>query len=245
MACASDEILVVTVATPSYRHLLPLMRSGLRRNLRPQQKLTVIRVSDAEGFAAKLNLDKHLPRRRIVFMDADTLLLREFDLSRWTGDWLAVPDPSTYLPHTFPQEDCESLGLDKNAYWNSGFFACDLRRKEHRDVFKAARASLAEKQAGKITTVDWTDQIHFSRATQMLGTPITFLPFANNFYPHCVTHGARESYPRNIVLAHAAGFPIEQKKEAMAAMRLIFGADYLPMADQALRQIHKQQHDWR
>ncbi len=227
----------VTVVTPAYRHLEAKAIRAFKQH--SGLEVQVLRTNDKAGFENKIKLDRLCGRRPIVFFDVDTRVLRALDLSRWRGDWLAVHDPAVFIPHTFPHDDCESHKMDKASYWNSGFFACDLRRAEHREVFRRARRHRDYVEYGRLEKpVDWTDQFYLNLAAQEIGLPVTLLPFAFNMYVHAVKHGGREAFPRHVVVAHAAGFPLAEKATALDAMEVIFGGEVTAMQPQALLQNH-------
>lgn len=220
----------VTIVTPSYKHLYAESAKRFRKNT--GLPVHAIRVADSRGFAAKLELDRLAPRGPIVFFDVDAWVIQPTDFSKLTGGWFAVNDPAVYLRGAFPKDDCETYGIPKGFYFNSGIMVIDTSDKKHRAVFKKARML---KASGRYSPVDWTDQFWLNLAAYQLQTPIIHLPFAFNTYPMAVKHGGLPFFPRRVQVVHAAGFQLPQKAEALRSMEVVFGGRVLAMENEALQ----------
>jgi hypothetical protein len=196
-------------------------------------------VKSEPCFERKLHLDLLCPKDRLVFFDSDYYLLRRLRVSGPSSSFIAVHDPSVWNPHAFPHTDCERFGLDKRRYFNTGFFVCDLRVELHRRVFQLARQMYAEcTEMKREKPVDWTDQFFLNAAVQQLGVPVTFLPFAFNFYKKAVDWGSFPYIPREIVGLHGAGIPVGQKFQALRAQATVFGEECSEMSEEAIRFHH-------
>lgn len=221
----SHEMIAVTVVTPSYKHLE-------KECVRRIKKFTglpvkVIRCSDKHGFMAKLELDKKCGSRRILFVDVDYYFLRPFNPLPWDSKcWFAVHDSAAFNPYAFPHKDCVQQGMNKAQYFNSGMFVCDLRLKEHRNVFVEARRL---KKLKRLNPVDVTDQFYLNKAVQGLRTNLSLLPTKFNFYLKAASWGQLPYIPRDIVGIHAAGEPLKYKASALRHQCKVFGQELLPM----------------
>lgn len=216
-------MLAVTVVTPSYRHLEKEAVKRFKKNSGLPVK--VIRVKDKDGFMAKLELDRHCGRERIVFFDVDYWLLRPVDFSKWDAcSWMAVNDSATLNPWAFPHTDCEAFGMDKLRYFNSGMFMANFNLQDHRKVFQLARRLHSQVGSGKIKTPkDKTDQIYLNLAAQRLNISTSLLPAGFNFYLKSVVWGQLPFIPRNIIGLHAAGEPLKSKLSSLKAQAKVFG----------------------
>ncbi len=214
----------VTVISPKYEYLA----AEAVNRFRAKTKLDVIVVysNQEPSFAAKLNLDLLVAPNPIVFFDADFWMLRPYSfIPLATSErFCAVPDPGAFTPLTFPYDDCEREGWDKEAYFNSGLFACDLRRPEIRTVFAEARQHLADCHRGLARRpADWTDQYFLNWAVRRHPGLFQPLPFALNFYKHAVDSGYASHIPRDIIGLHAAGIRADHKLHALRQQAPVFG----------------------
>lgn len=203
----------VTIISPSYESV---GREAVRRMKKfSGLQVKVIECSDEEGFETKLNLDMIMDRGKFVFFDSDYWLLRELPLDSWDGSaWLAVNDPGVFAPYAFPFSDCKREGMDREKYWNSGFFCCDTRRPEHRAVFQEARALRKRVLNGTAKKPDdFGDQYYLNMACQKLAVPMVLLPFVFNFYRHMISGGCFPFIPAEVIGLHAAGVPVKAKKQ--------------------------------
>lgn len=223
----------ITVVTPSYRHLekdavrLFKKHSGL--------PVKVIRAKDKDGFMAKLDLDKHLHGQKIVFFDVDFWLIRKVNFEAWDFRyWCAVHDSAVFNPHAFPNTDCGLFKMDKLRYFNSGFFTCDLSRKDHRAVFQKARKIAAAVQSKRMPRpVDVTDQFYINKAIQDLNVGINLLPLKFNYYHLASAWGQIPYIPRDIIGLHAAGEKRENKLHALQIQSEVFGRELLRVCAEA------------
>lgn len=222
-------MIAVTVVTPSYKHLeKEAVKRFKRHSGLPVQ---VIRVKDAEGFTAKLELDRYCGKQRVVFFDVDFWLIRPVKFEKWdVPHWYAVHDSAVFNPHAFPSTDCGLYKLDKLRYFNSGFFICDLRNSMHRKVFQRARQIHTKVQRKKFPKpVDVTDQFYLNYAVQELGISLSLLPTKFNFYKWAVDAGQLQWIPRDIIGLHAAGEKIENKLIALQQQEAVFGKSVAPV----------------
>lgn len=229
------EVIGVTITSPKYRHLTD---EAVRR-FRKHSGLDVIVLWSEEepAFAAKLNLDLLVAPMPIVFFDVDLWLLRPFDFKALAkaGRFCAVPDPGAWNPLAFPHIDSKRNGWNKESYFNSGLFACDLARPEIRRVFADARRRFEECHANTAPApVDWTDQFFLNWAIQQQPGLLKRLPFALNFYKKAVDWGSYPHIPREIVGLHAAGIPLEDKLENLRRQAAVFGEPIGPMHREAI-----------
>ena len=211
-------MIAVTVVTPSYRHLE-------KECVRRIKKFTglpvkVIRCADKNGFMAKLNLDKHCGRRRILFVDVDFWWLRECNVRAWCPNtWMAVHDSAVFNPHAFPHTDCAKFGMDKMRYFNSGMFTVNFSLPDHRKVFQLARQL---KQKKRIKPVDKTDQFYLNLAAQRLNVAMSLVPTKFNLYLKAAQWGQLQFIPRDIIGLHAAGEPLKRKMKALKEQAKVF-----------------------
>jgi hypothetical protein len=226
-------MIAVTVVTPSYKHLeKEAVKRFKRHSGLPVQ---VIRVKDAEGFTAKLELDRYCGKQRVVFFDIDFFLLRPVKFDEWdVPHWYAVHDSAVFNPHAFPNTDCALYKLDKLRYFNSGFFICDLRNPLHRKVFQRARQIHAKVQRKKFPKpVDVTDQFYLNYAAQELGVGLNLVPLKFNYYHKASAWGQVPYIPRDIIGLHAAGYKREDKLQALQVQEQVFKQDNLIVCAEA------------
>lgn len=228
-------MIAVTVISPKYRKV---GREAVKR-FKKFTGLTpvVIPSKDGpEGFFTKLNLDRLLPKKRIVFFDSDYWLLSQLSLDEMDGNcFYGVHDPAVFNPFAFPHTDCQDFDMPKLEYFNTGFFVCDLSRPNHRAVFQRARKLKAQVDRGKLKTpTDKTDQFYLNLARLQEKVGLSRLPNSYNFYLKSATWGQQAWIPRNIVGLHGAGIPAEDKYEMLLAQAKTFGYDFYPMHAEAL-----------
>lgn len=223
-----------TLVTPSYRHLEKEAVKRFKSNT--GLPVTVLRATDKEGFFAKLELDRRLPRTRVVFFDVDAWVVQPTDFSKLSPEaWYAVNDPAVFLKGAFPKDDCENFNIPKGFYFNTGLVIMDLNNALHRKVFQKARALRKKVLRGTHPKpVDWTDQYYLNLAALEVQVPIHHIPFGFNTYPMAVKHGGVPFFPRRVQVVHAAGFELRHKLKALKAMELVFGGRVLPMESEAL-----------
>lgn len=230
----------VTIVSPSYRRLA---REAIRRFERfTGMEVKVIECADKDGFKMKLELDKHCGRRSVVFFDADLWFLRPWEPLPMLGTatWMACHDSAVWNPGSFCYKDCHENGLDRFHYVNSGLFLCDLRRQEHRDVFKSARASF---RSPKTVTADTTDQFHLNRAILKHAVPVAFLPPRFAFYSLAVVWGQYPAIPRELVGIHAAGVALKHKWDTLRAEASVFSRPHDHMCPDAINWFFTQSHE--
>lgn len=225
----------VTIVTPGYE---ALAEEAIRRFKAATDCEAVLRIEvpEGQGFNAKLHLDELCPARPIVFFDADLWMLREFDvglLMPQNDEWIAVHDPAVWDLDSWPARDCAAQEMEPGAYINTGLFGCDLSKHFAREVFASARV-LASAQ----TMIDPTDQGLINLALQRLQVSVTMLPSVFNFYPLSVAWGTFPFTPRGVVGVHAAGFPMQDKLEALKAFALTLGGEHQPMKPGAMAVHH-------
>lgn len=218
------EAIAVTITSPRYQHLTD---EAVRRFQKHSGLDVVVLWSGQEpAFAAKLNLDLLVAPVPIVFFDVDLWLLRPFDFRSLakSGRFCAVPDPGAWNPLAFPHTDCESNDWNKETYFNSGLFACDLSKPEIRRVFEDARRKLdACHHKTAPAPADWTDQFFLNWGLQQQPALFKRLPFALNFYKRAVDWGSYPHIPREIIGLHAAGVPVEEKLAKLRRESEVFG----------------------
>jgi len=229
--------IAVTLVSPSYKKLACEAVKRFRRHSGLEVKEIVVKKEPC--FDAKLSLDLLCKRDRVVFFDSDYYLLRRLRISGPSSSILAVHDPSVWNPHAFPHTDCERFGMDKRRYFNTGFFVCDLRLDSHREMFRLARKVYGEcVEMKREKPVDWTDQFFLNFSVQQLGIPVTFLPFAFNFYKKAVDWGSFPYIPREIVGLHGAGVPVGMKFQVLREQACVFGEECAEMSDEAVKFHH-------
>ena len=211
----------VTIVSPLYAHLAPEAVTRFQKH----SGLEAVAVHTREDvFTAKLHIDQHFGRP-IVFFDVDLWLLRPFDFSTLSEyRWNAVPDPCAAKSNNFVGRDIAAQKWDQGSYFNSGLFACDLRRREIRQVFEDARRRLADTIAdNSIAPEDTTDQFYLNWAVQQQPGLFNPLPLNLNFFRYAIIHGAASGWPSDIVGLHAAGVPLNKKLETLTREALVFG----------------------
>lgn len=236
----------VTVVTPAYKHLEKDAVARFKKHTGLPVK--VIRCKDADGFMAKLELDKSLPRTRVVFFDVDLWLLRPMDpLRNWSPyTWMAVMDNAVFNPHAFPHTDCASHKMNKRRYFNSGLFGINLALPHHRKVFQEARKLHRLVFSKKMKApVDVTDQFYINKAVQILNIGQAMMPEKFNFYMKSVDWGQSPCIPREIVGLHAAGEPLKRKLEALREQARVFERPTGPMLAEAAFNNHSMIYDQR
>lgn len=232
----------ITIVTPEYEALGREAVARWKQHTGLQAKV-VRRKRD--GFLWKLRLDE-IYDGPCCFFDADWWLLREWRPEASGVLWQAVHDSMVWSDHTFAGADSERFGLDRTRYFNSGLFICDLGTKEHREVFALARETWAENQRSKLVKMkDWTDQFHLNWAIQHLGTPMSMLPTALNYFHFALQEGGLPHAPREIVGLHGAGIQLKDKMRDMKAQARVFGAPMVPMLPRAVAFQHELQFHLR
>lgn len=228
-------MIAVTVVSPKYRKVA---KEAIRRfkkfsGITP----TVIHAKDGEdGFFKKLALDKLLPRKPVVFFDADWWLLCQQSFERMTGDcFYGVHDSATFNPAAFPHTDCETFSMPKLEYFNTGFFVCDFSNQKHRQVFQVARRLKVKVDKGTMPKpVDKTDQFYINLARLQVGVGLNRLPANFNLYLLGAVWGQQAWIPRNIVGLHGAGIPAESKFEQLSLQAQVFSYEFCPMHPEAM-----------
>jgi hypothetical protein len=230
----------VTIISPSYRKVGNEAVKRFKKFTGLDVK--VIRCSDKEGFDTKLQLDKLCPKQKIIFFDADWMLLRKTDILGLSnaGLWLGVGDPTIHHPDCFPHKDCRDNGLDQHRYINTGFFVCDLSRDDHRQVFIKARRSRKAYLEGKQASHDHTDQFHINKALD--GVAMTLLPLSFNFFTFAAREGCCQ-IPREVIGLHGAGYQASEKWEELQAELKVFGKTFYPMHEGAIRKAYAMSHE--
>lgn len=205
----------------------------------------VIRCRDSSAFEAKLNLDNLTQRGPVVFFDADLWIIRPWEVT-FGPDFGAVHDPMVFhgCETAFPARDCETLGLDKHRYVNSGLMVMDFSQRAHRQVFQHARRSWKRLQAGRTKAIDTTDQAHINVGIQKVNPPQAMLPTVLNTYLRAVEWGVLPFIPRGIVGLHAAGIKRGKLSHLTMAEKL-FSGDCHPMQQEAVNFQHGKTFDWR
>lgn len=226
-------MIAVTVVTPSYRHLEKEAVKRIKKFTGLPVK--VIRCADKDGFFKKLELDRECGRQRILFFDVDFWMLRECNFETWCPNtWLAVNDSACFNPHAFPHTDCESFGMNKLQYFNSGFFLCNLALKEHRKVFQVARMLRSRVVRGSLKQpTDVTDQFYLNKAAQDANVSMHLVPLKFNFYLRSSQWGQVPYIPRDIIGLHAAGFPLAEKKRALEVQAEVFTNEVMRVCPEA------------
>lgn len=243
-----QEIMGVTVCTPSYRHL---EKEAVRR-FKKQSGLPVHvirRRRDSDGFQAKLELDKEAGRRAVIFFDLDWWALKPIEFPEWDGrTMMAVHDPAVFHPDSFCHKDCMEgeHRLEQMRYLNTGFMALDFRRPEMRRVFQEARAAAKAVAAGKRSRpADHTDQYYINLGALKVGVPVQQLPLAYNYYDKAAVWGFVPHRPRLVVGLHAAGVPVADKLATLRAQETIFGQAHAPVRPETLLYQHTMCHELR
>lgn len=243
-----SNLIGVTVCTPGYKHL---EKESVRRFKKHSglQVQVIRRKSDAEGFRAKLQLDREVGNKRCVFFDLDWWAIDSLDFTEWDGrELMAVHDPAVFHPESFCYKDCHMDGavLDSLRYWNSGFFAIDFRRPEMRKVFQEARKAERAVLTGKAAApADHTDQFYLNLGAIKVGVPVRYLPAAFNYYDKAAQWGFIPHRPRFVTGLHAAGEPLANKLKALRAQEMIWGREHAPVRSEALLYHHMMNHEAR
>lgn len=226
-----DSPVAVMVVSPSHRKLAREATKRVKKflGLDVQQ----IPCSNKDGFKTKLEIDKHVGRRPVLVMDADLWFVRPWKAEEVMGTamWLGCHESAVWNPASFCYKDCHENGLDRFRYINTGLFVCDLRRQEHREVFKWARNSF---RSVRTKTHDSTDQYHLNRALLRANAPISFLHPKYAFYTLSTVWGQYPFIPREIVGVHAAGVPLKMKYKVLTAESSLFGRSHHPMCRDAV-----------
>lgn len=185
-----------------------------------------VQCSDKEGFQTKLQLDKLAGRRPCLFFDADLWFLRDWDVAALMGapTVMGVHDSAVFNHNAFCHTDCMENGLEWARYINSGLMIFDFQRQEHRDVFIHARRVNRGVKSGRVKTADLTDQFAVNQGILRAGVAQTLLPIRFNTYTKAVQWGQFPFYPREIVGLHAAGYPREEKYDALKRESAVFSA---------------------
>lgn len=226
--------LAVTIISPSYERV---GREGVRRMERfSGLKVKVIEVPDADGFATKINLDRMVGKRAVMFFDSDLWSLRKWEADKiiGSGAFLAVHDSAVWNCHTFCHHDSHKHGLDPMRYFNSGLMFWDNRRQEHREIFRLARKSSQEHKRGNRHYEDKTDQAHLNYGLLHSGVPLQWLPIQYNTYCFGINHGQFPYYPRDIINLHGAGIEPKRKFSRLKVEASVFGQKIFPMHQQAV-----------
>lgn len=189
-----------------------LGREAVRRFIKfTGLKVKIVRCTDQDGYFAKLCMDRHAGRQKVIYFDADHWLLRPLDASRINfGVFSAAPDWGVFHPHAFPKEDCERLGMRKDLYFNSGFFCADFSNPVHRKMFQEARCLWKRHQSKKMTG-DPGEQTILNLARHKVGAPIQMLPTVVNYYRFSTSQGVFQDIPSEVIGLHAAGVPLKKK----------------------------------
>jgi hypothetical protein len=219
-----SSVLGVTLVSPKYAALAP--EACRRFSAATGCEVLALWTNREPAYLLKLELDRLVAPQPIVFFDVDLWFLRPFDFEPLaTGaKFCAVLDLCVEHPQGFPRRDCAREGWNTTRYFNSGLFACDLRRPEIRGIFADARQALAGRVASaQPAPSDYGDQFWFNAALQ--GRPELFqaLPAELNFFAAAVVAGSYPHYPAGIIGLHAAGVRAERKLEALQQQAAVFG----------------------
>lgn len=236
----------VTVVTPAYKHLEK--EAVARFKAYTGLPVKVIRCKDEDGFKAKLELDRHCPKTRIVFFDVDLWLLRPMNpYKNWSPfSWMAVNDRAVFNMHAFPHTDCGRHQMNKHRYFNSGLIGLNLAFPPHREVFKEARRLRQMVLRKKLPApVDVTDQFYLNKAVQNLNIGQAMMPEKFNFYMKSADWGQSPCIPREIVGLHAAGEPLKRKLRALKQQAAVFERSTGPMLEEAAFNNHNMIYDQR
>jgi hypothetical protein len=108
----------------------------------------------------------------ILYFDADTIFLREWDPREWVGRWevVCVQDRAS---EGCVQDEARRAGVATGAYFNSGLFL--INRTHH-----AAMLARAEELARTMTS-PFHDQTYLNRARRELDIPALYLPREYNW----------------------------------------------------------------
>lgn len=231
---AKSGIQIVTVITPTYERVGREMVRRVKRFTGHDVK--VIETTDDKGFEAKLHLDRHAGKRRVIWMDCDLWPIRS-----WRPEDLVVGsciqgchESAVFNRAAFPNTDCHKNGLNWETYCNTGILIWNNSMSEHREMFKVARQSWKNHHQGKDKLVDVTDQGHIVRAYQSLGLPIQFLPEQYNCYLFGIFHGQRPYIPRDIINLHGAGIPAKSKYSRLKVQASVLSQKMWPMHQDAV-----------
>jgi hypothetical protein len=199
----------VTIISPSYRKL---GREAVKRFKKfTGLEVKVIQCANEDGYYTKLRLDQLCGKKRVIFFDSDHWLLRPLTWNSINfGVFSAAPDWGVLHPKAFPKEDCERLGMRKDLYFNSGFFAADFSNPSHRALFKEARKLWRQHQRKKFTG-DPGEQTVLNLARHRTNIPISMLPTVVNYYRHSTDQGVYQDIPAEVIGLHAAGVPLKKK----------------------------------
>ena len=217
-------MIAVTIATPDYADLAHEQAGHFQAH--SGLEVVILRVSKADGYAKKLELHRLFKGRTVVFFDSDYRLIRKVNLGEFNGrdEFFAAIDPGIFDKTQWPYLDSAALDMDRNAYFNSGFWIANFNRASHVAAFDCARQLYAEKRNGLWSAVeDIGEQSFLNYGIQRQQVALEQLHPRWNFFIHSWRLGNIPEIPTNINGLHAAGEPLVKKKMMLDAQELLFG----------------------
>jgi len=130
----------VTLASPA---MLTLATEAIRR-FRDMTGLPSVMICPPDDRGAhmwKLRIPELVPHGPICYYDADWWMIRPADPRKLLhpGTFTAVKDVGVWNRQTFAFQDTATLGIERDLYFNSGFFVCDTREPRILDAFARAQ----------------------------------------------------------------------------------------------------------
>lgn len=186
------------------------------------------------GYWTKYDLADLFPNRKICYFDADLWMVRKpplEDLWPAGGDWdvQAVQDCAIRRPTDFPCQDIDRFHLDREQYFNTGWFTMDTSRPGPKRWLDHARRLTLDVAAGlHRKPVDDTEQTLLNLAAQLLPEPelrVQLVSSAWNWL-RIGHYWGQTPLPRDVWNAHAAGYRLEDKREVLESMARVFGAHH-------------------
>jgi lipopolysaccharide biosynthesis glycosyltransferase len=144
----------------------------------------------------KLALFDLVDAERVLYLDADTVVLRHWDLAALSDrdEFICVRDQFIGL---YPESDVD---IPRSRYFNSGMFIAN--RKSHEQLFDLASRLWRSRTLSPPTA----DQSALNYAVQALRAPVHFLPEEFNYLR---AHLDNRDINDSVVVAHYTPFGIE------------------------------------
>lgn len=217
------KILGVTLASPAF---LDLAVEAVRRwrDMTGEECIIITPPEDAAAHMVKLRIPQLVRPGPICFFDADLWFLRPCKPWELLSDgFIAVKDCGVRNPSTFAFSDCQTLRIDPDRYFNSGFFVCDTSRDGVRSAFAIALNLAVQRRAVK----DFGEQSYLNAGVQRVST-FHAAPDEWNVGPWAGIAGLQDTLPARPIGLHALGVPGHLKRERLELWERAFSPGLAP-----------------
>lgn len=187
--------------------------------------VVILFTDDENSYDLKLEIPNKLSNQSVVFFDSDWWMIRDYNMAEFSGmkHFVAVKDYGVYDPMAFCKPDSETLSIDHELYFNSGFWIANFKEEIHRKAFAKARQMMQDKKNGVIKGIhDFGEQSILNAAIQKSGCPLKLIHLRWNYFHAVYRSGCISSIPWGIIGMHAAGIQRADKVRHLNEMCSIF-----------------------